>query len=176
MKLFRCLICGEAYMGSLKPTNCPFCGAPEEYLVIGKDWVDENLSISELSEVSRANLTRALQLEVNNSAFYRDAMNKTKDTELQGLFKYLSKIEGEHASTLRKILKGETPAPEAGKDTATDEDRRNLELASEREANAKAFYEESARVAAEPRVKRVFEAISRIEGDHLAIHKQLLGK
>ena len=176
MKLFRCLICGEAYMGSFKPTNCPFCGAPEEYLAAGKDWVDENLSISELSEVSRANLTKALQLEVNNSAFYRDAMNRTRDTELQGLFKYLSKVEAEHASTLRKILKSDTPPPEPGKDAATDDDRRNLELASEREAHAKAFYEESARAAAEPRVKRVFEAISRIEGDHLAIHKGMLGK
>ncbi|MDH7480183.1 MAG: hypothetical protein QHH02_09235, partial [Syntrophomonadaceae bacterium] len=32
----------------------------------------------------------------------------------------------------------------------------------------------SGRVAVEPRVKRVFEAISRIESDHLDIHQGLL--
>ncbi|MDH7479995.1 MAG: rubrerythrin, partial [Syntrophomonadaceae bacterium] len=109
MKLYRCLICGEAYMGTTKPSNCPFCGAPEEYLAGGDQWVDENLGLGELSEVSRSNLARALQLEVNNSAFYRDAMNRTSDIELQGVFKYLSKVEAEHASTIRKIIRVEPP-------------------------------------------------------------------
>lgn len=174
MKLYRCLICGDPYMGNEKPTNCPFCGAPEEYLVTGREWVDENLGITELTEVSRGNLVRALQLEVNNSAFYRDAMNRTKNIELQGIFKYLSKVEAEHASTIRKIIKGELPPPEPGKEAATDDDHKNLELAMERESNAKKFYEESGQAAIEPRVKRVFEAISRIENDHVGIEKGLL--
>lgn len=162
-------------MGSGKPSNCPFCGAPEEYLVPGREWVDENLSLGELTPVSRDNLTKALQLEVNNSAFYRDAMNKTSNIVLQGIFKYLSKVENEHASTIKKILKVEPPPPEPGKEAATDDDRKNLEYAMERETNAKKFYLESGEAAVEPRVKKVFEAISRIESDHVGIEKELLG-
>lgn len=175
MKMFRCLICGDPYMGSGKPSNCPFCGAPEEYLVAGREWVDENLGLGELTPVSRDNLTKALQLEVNNSAFYRDAMNRTANIELQGIFKYLSKVEAEHAATIKKMLKGELPPPEPGKEMATDDDRKNLEYAMEREMSAKQFYMDSGQVAVEPRVKRVFEAISRIESDHVGIEKELLG-
>ena len=129
MNFYRCLICGDPYMGKERPSHCPFCGAKDEYLVPASEWVDENLTLGALSEVSRKNLEKALQLEVNNAPFYSDAMQRTKDIELQGIFKYLSKIEKEHSTVVKKILKCELPEPEPGKEVAADDDRENLAAA-----------------------------------------------
>lgn len=161
-------------MGKEKPSNCPFCGAKDTYLVEAAEWVDENLSIDKLSEISKRNLEKALQLEVNNAPFYRDAMSKTKNTALQGVFKYLSKIEAEHASAVKKILRCELPQPETGKEAATDDDMKNLKAAHEREKAAAAFYRQAAQEAAEPRVKKVFIALSEIETDHIILEEKLL--
>ena len=174
MNFYRCRICGDVYMGKEKPSNCPFCGAKDKYLVDAAGWVDENLSINALSEISKRNLEKALQLEVNNAPFYRDAMSRTKDTALQGIFKYLSKIEAEHASTVKKILKCELPLPEKDKESATDDDRENLKAAHEREKAATTFYRKAAEEAGEPRVKKVFTALSEIEADHIALEEKLL--
>ncbi len=174
MQAYRCLICGEVYMGTDKPSNCPFCGALGKYLVLNHEWIDENVGLGELSAVSRKNLEQALQLEVNNSPFYRDAMAKAESTALQGTFKYLAKIEGEHASTVRKILKCERIEPEPRKEVALDDDRANVEAAHKREIAATAFYKEAAKEASEPRVKKVFTALSEIEHDHIALEASLL--
>lgn len=176
MNSYRCLICGETYIGKEKPSHCPFCGAKDEYLVDVDHWVDENLGMEKLSDVSRGNLEKALQLEMNNAPFYRDAMSKTRDMELQGIFKYLSKIEAEHASVIIKILKGETPRPEKGKEVATGDDRENLRAAHAREIAAAALYKKFAEEAVEPRVKTVFTALSEIESDHISIEDVLLEK
>jgi len=176
MKFQRCLICGEVYMGTDKPSNCPFCGAPGKYLVLHDEWTDENLSLGELSGISRKNLEKALQLEVNNSPFYRDAMGRTKSSALQAIFKYLAKIEGEHASAVRKILKCKMIEPEPGKEVALDDDRANVEAAHKREVAATAFYKKAADEAVEPRVKKVFTALSEIESDHIDLEAALLEK
>lgn len=174
MNFYRCLICGETYMGKDKPSNCPFCGAKGKHLVDAALWSDENTGISSLSERSRKNLERALQLEVNNAPFYREAMAGSRDAEIQGIFKYFSKIEAEHASVIRKILKREPPSPYPGKETANGDDKDNLMAALEREKTAAAFYKYAADEASEPRVRKVFNALSEIEKDHAALEKRLL--
>ncbi len=176
MTVYRCLICGDPYMGKEKPSHCPFCGATDLYIVKASEWIDENTSIGTLTDISRRNLEKALQLEVNNAPFYRDAMANTKNIELQGIFKYLSKIEAEHASVVKKILKCDLPEPEPGKEVASDDDRENISSAHEREKSATAFYRQAALEASEPRVKRVFTALSEIESDHIDLEKALLDK
>ncbi len=174
MTSYRCLICGEVYTGKEKPSHCPFCGAKNDYLVNASDWVDENLEIGELSEISRTDLQKTLQLEVNSVPFYRDAMLKTRDTELQGIFKYLSKVEAEHASVVKKILKCDMPQPEKGREVATDDDGENLRTAHERETAAAALYKKFAEESVEPRVKKVFAVLSDVESDHLDLEGGLL--
>lgn len=174
MNFYRCLICGDPYMGNEKPSHCPFCGAHSDYLALNAEWIDENTSIIALSDVSRKNLERTIQLEVNNMSFYRDAMSKTKDIELQGVFKYLSKVESEHASTVKKILKCELPQPEQGKGQASESDRENLKAAKDRETFASAFYKQAAHEAVESRIIRVFNALSEIEADHIRVDGSLL--
>lgn len=174
MEFYRCLICGDVYMGKEKPSHCPFCGAHDRYIVANDEWVDENLSLKTLSEVSKNNLEKALQLEVNNSPFYRDAMNKTSNRVLQGIFKYLSKVEGEHASLIGKMLNGERKEPEEGKEVALDDDRANIEAAHAREVAATAFYKQAAAEAIEERVKKIFLALAEIENDHIVLEEYLL--
>ncbi|MFA5801690.1 MAG: ferritin family protein [Thermoleophilia bacterium] len=176
MKFYRCQICGDLYMGKEKPSNCPFCGASDEYLTPAADWVDENLSLGKLSDISRANLEQALQLEVNNAPFYRDAMSRTSNIELQGIFKYLAKIEAEHASTIKKILKVEPPQPQEGMEGAVDDDRENIIMAHEREVAAAAFYRQAAGEAVEERIKKVFTALTMIESDHIQLEQELLDR
>jgi len=174
MNFYRCQICGEVYMGKTKPSNCPHCGAKGSYMVDVKDWTDENETITELTDLSRENLMKALQLEVNNAPFYRDGSAKAKTMEIQGIFKGLSKIEAEHASLIRKILKCEMPKPEPGREQAGDSDIENLRLAHAREVFATEFYKLAAVRASEPRVKKIFAALSEIENDHIQIEAGLL--
>ena len=61
-------------------------------------------------------------------------MSRTKDTAFQGIFKYLSKVEAEHASTVKRFLKCELPLPEKDKEVATDDDMENLKAAHEEKA------------------------------------------
>ena len=174
LEFFRCQICGEVYMGRSKSSNCPSCGALGKYMVPIKEWTDENEGVGEISPISRENLMKALQLEVNNAPFYRDASAKAKTAELQGIFKGLGKIEAEHISVIRKLLKCEVPAPEPGREKATDDDLDNIRVAHEREIFAAGFYERAAVNAVEPRVKKVFTALSEIENDHIAVEGKML--
>ena len=174
MEFFRCQICGDVYMGTAKPSHCPYCGSPERYLVDASLWTDENKTITSLSDISRANLTAALQLEVNNAPFYRDASATAKQMELQGIFKGLAKVEAEHASLIRKILGCDMPGPDADREKASDDDMLNIEMAHKREQFAAGFYHKASKEAAEPRVKKVFEALSSIETDHINIENRLL--
>ncbi len=176
MKFYRCQICGDPFMGNEMPTHCPFCGAHQNYISSAADWTDENATVGDITDVERSNLEEALQLEVNNKAFYLDASGKADTLELQGIFKNLSKIEGEHASTFKKILKAEPPAPEPGKEKAADSDHENLVAARAREEHASAFYAQAALDATDPRINKVFKAIAEIESDHIDLEAALLDR
>ncbi len=171
MQLYRCQICGDPYLGTAPPTNCPFCGAPEKYIVLAGEYQDRN-HIPNLSARSRENLVKALDLEVNNAGFYMCASNCAPDPVAQAMFKALSKIEAEHASTICKILK--VPKPEIKPDThACQKDPlANFAAAHEREKRAAAFYSQSAQEAMEPRVQQVFTALTEIETDHIHIAEE----
>ncbi len=173
MKIYRCLICGDTYVGYEKPLNCPFCGAHEQWLVSGEEWEDRNKGV-QLTQVSRKNLEKALELEISNSAFYRCAAEKASDKVVQGMFKALAKIEAEHASTICKLLG--IPKPDVSKVEVhcSYNDLENIKESSERETRASTFYAQAAQEATEPRVKEVFEALVEIEKDHLDLdHQQM---
>ena len=51
INLYRCKICGEAYVGEVKPSHCPFCGAHTRWLVEAKDYVEpEDFEIKEVQD------------------------------------------------------------------------------------------------------------------------------
>jgi rubrerythrin len=168
MKLFRCQICGDPYLGSEPPSYCPFCGAPQKYMVPAEEYQDRN-TIPNLSARSRENLEKALDLEVKNAAFYMCASNCAPDPVSQAMFKALSKAEAEHASLICKLLK--VPKPEIKPDdkACKKDPKLNFAEAHGRENRAVAFYSQAAAEAVEDRVKEVFAALTEIESYHIAI-------
>ena len=68
VRVFRCKICRDPYIGEAPPSRCPFCGAPECYFIPAEEW-NPSEYIFEISDISKANLKAALELELSNTAF-----------------------------------------------------------------------------------------------------------
>ena len=163
--LWRCEICGDPYIGETAPDNCPFCGANKKYIKKVKDAI---VSFDvDLTQKDKANAERALQVEVSNATFYFCAAQKTDDDEGKLLFKALGKVEAEHASVWKKILKLDK-VPE-GDESCHMRNRDNLEESHARETRAIDFYKKAAAEADNARVKEIFEAFVEVETDHLKL-------
>lgn len=170
-RLWRCEICGDSYIGESPPPNCPFCGAPKEYIKEAKE-AKVNFDV-ELGEKDKANAERALQVEVSNAAFYFCAAEKTDDDEGKLLFKVLGKVEAEHASVWKKILKLDS-VPK-GTDSWHTSNKENLEESHARETRAIEFYKKAVTESENERVKEIFEAFVEVEIDHLKLSEERLG-
>jgi len=168
-KLWRCEI-GDPYIGESPPDNCPFCGAHRKYIKEAKVAV-ANYDV-ELSDRDRANVEKALQLEVSNATFYFCAAEKTDDPEGKLLFKALGKVEKEHASIWKKVLKLDK-IPD-GSDQCFVKNRENLQQSHDREERAIGFYRKAAEESASDRVKQIFDALVEVETDHLLLSEERL--
>lgn len=174
VRVWRCRICGDPYIGAVPPTNCPFCGSPAEYIILASDWDDPK--VESLNDADRANLEKALGMENSDLAFYWCSAQKAEkagDLESFATFKALSKVEHEHASTIRKILG--LPSPESEPtEGCHDANIDNVRESLERERGATRFYSECAAAAADPRVKEVFTALALVEADHVQLDEDKL--
>jgi rubrerythrin/rubredoxin len=169
IKLWRCKICGDSYIGVAPPNRCPFCGAYEKFMVEAKDW-KETFDV-ELNEKDKANAEKALEVEISNAQFYFCAAEKTDDDEGKQLFKVLGKVEAEHASVWRKILKLEKePIPKSDECSTANQD--NLKESHEREERAINFYKEAAAESENERVRQIFGAFVQVETDHLKLSEE----
>ncbi|NQT29241.1 MAG: ferritin [Candidatus Saganbacteria bacterium] len=170
VKLWRCEICGDPYIGERAPANCPFCGAKEKYIKQAKEAevsFDANLNAKD-----KRNVEYALQVEISNAAFYFCAAAKTDSAEGKLLFKALGKVEAEHASVWRKILKLKN-IPQ-GNDACHESNKENLEDSHAREERAIEFYKKAAEEAQNVLVKKIFEAFVEVETDHLHLSEERL--
>ncbi len=167
IKVFRCRVCGEVYIGEEKPKTCPFCGAHEKFFVIAKEWT--LLYAASISDITKENLKKALDLEIDNTNFYRAVSQRSKDVHVSSMFKGLSKVEREHASTICKHLKIQKPESNVGLDKAVDSDKDNIAESNRREKSAVKFYGEAAAQAPEKEFKEFFRALIQIESDHITL-------
>jgi rubrerythrin len=170
VKLWRCIICGDPYIGANPPSNCPFCGAHEPFIKELKQAV-VTFEVP-LTEKDKANAEHALQVEVSNATFYFCAAEKTDNAEGKLLFKALGKIEAEHAAIWRKVLRL-AKAP-TGNETCHTENVKNLNESHERETRAIAFYKKAAEESDHERLKQLFNALVEIETDHLYLSEERL--
>jgi len=170
IKLWRCKICGDPYVGEEPPANCPFCGAHKNFIKEAKD-LKVNFDIT-LTAKDKANVEHAINVEVSNAAFYLCAAKNTDDAEGKLLFKALGKVEAEHAAIWRKVLKLEK-APEA-KDGCHTKNKENLEDSHARETRAIEFYKKAAKESDSLRLREIFGALVLIETDHLKLSEQRL--
>ncbi|MFA5070447.1 MAG: ferritin family protein [Patescibacteria group bacterium] len=169
-KLWRCEICGDCYIGEKPPTNCPFCGAHQKYFKIAKI-AKANFDVK-LNEKDLANAEHALAVEVSNFTFYFCAAKKTDDEEGKLLFKALGKVELEHATIWKKILKN--AAIPAGNDQCHTANKENLSDSHARETKAIEFYAKAAGESTDSRIKQIFVALVEVETDHLHLSEERL--
>ncbi len=170
MRVYRCRVCGEVYIGEEKPGSCPFCGAHENYFLLAREW--ELLQSETLSEMTAENLKKALDLEIDNTNFYKAVSERSKDVYVSSMFKGLSKVEREHASAICKHLKIEKPDSKVGLDKAVDSDGANIEEANRREKRAVKFYGEARGQAPEEEIRDFFKALMEVESDHIILTGQ----
>lgn len=170
VELFRCEICGDPYIGEAPPANCPFCGAHMKYIKKAKD--AKVVFDVELSDKDKKLAEKALGVEVSNAGFYFCAAAKIRDEEGRNLFKALGKVEAEHASVWRKLLKLKE-LPELD-EACSDDYQTDLEDSHARETRAIKFYSEAAKTADHERLRQVFESFVEVETDHLELSRQRL--
>ena len=162
MRPFRCLICGETYIGRYAPDRCPFCGVEGRYLADAAEYVSHDGM--EMCEKSREHVQKAMEVEKSNVAYYTSCARKAKSEVVRALFKRISKHEFEHLQLLSKHLGAQ--APSIGSEDAAEEDAENMKKAHDREDRAVKMYMGFALEAPEPRMKEVFRAIAGIEQEH----------
>ncbi len=163
MKPWRCQICGETYLGTEAADRCPYCGAPGKNLISAAEYID--YGIVDMSDDSRKKMQHALELENNNTAFYKKCADNAENQISKTIFKRLGKQESEHAELIADMLGIEEGAlPEVD---IPDNDQQRFVEAHDHEQKAINFYLDLAKNAPEPRVKEVFAALSDIELEHL---------
>lgn len=167
VKTWVCHICGDPYIGEGKPTHCPFCGAPEKYMVEGSKYKESK--VGRLSEATTNNIFEAIKLEVGNAEFYFCASKKATNLEHQKRFKALGKVESEHAVLLSKLVGAESPNISRNTGKCIGDDAAFVKEAHDRETGAIEHYRKFAGEASDPRVKQVFNALVEIESTHLEL-------
>ena len=174
IKVFRCRVCRDPYIGEEPPSRCPFCGAAACYFIPAQEW-NPSEYVFEISDKSRTNLYAALELELNNTAFYLCAMNAAKakgDEYGVAKFKALKKVENEHADAILKFLK--IKSPPLTQASCSEDFEKNTQEGWNRENRAIKAYAKFAKEAIEIQLKEFFEALVEIETDHLELHAENL--
>ncbi len=162
-ELYVCKICGEPYIGGSEPDDCPFCGAPKNYLK-----KVEGFSVlwdSELSGQEKKDIEETLKLEVNATAYYTDVMKiQEKYSKYDRLYKQFARVEKEHAEIAAKFLKIDLPEFEGEKSKGSIE--KDLKRTEELEHHAVELYTEFLNRAENENVKHFFAALMHAEKGH----------
>jgi rubrerythrin len=165
-KLFVCKICGEPYIGNTAPDDCPFCGAPKNYLKDISEYSE--LWKTELTEQERKDMKETLNLEVNATAYYKKVCDINKKySKANRLYKQFARVELEHADIAAKFLKIEVPelVGEEPKGSYESDIERTKNLEQEAVKKYKGFLKN----AKNPNVKNLYVALIHAEEGHYEI-------
>lgn len=168
LKMYRCRVCGETYLGYEAPENCPFCGAHVEYLVMPEGYPTD-INDVHLTESERGDLETSIELERANTRFYLGMAERKDNDTLRSAYKRLAKIEAEHCSLFCKLLRVAKPLDLADPGETTGSWASDIEESLARESRATALYAMFADRATSPRLKDVWSAISDVEADHIGL-------
>jgi len=162
-KLFVCKICGEPYIGGEAPDDCPFCGAPKNYIKDISEY--KELWKTELTDQEKQDIEATLKLEVNATAYYTD-ISKTNEkfSKMNRLYKQLARVEKEHAEVAAKFLGVELPEFSGEKTKGSPE--KDLERTKELESHAVELYQQFMDRTTSANVKNFFAALIHAEKGH----------
>ncbi|MDH4330621.1 MAG: hypothetical protein OEV93_03665 [Candidatus Moranbacteria bacterium] len=170
MKTYICEICGDAYLGEDKPSQCPFCGADDNFIEDGDIANPVVIQDFDLSEKSLENLQKTLDLEKRASALYSCMASKADSYEVKAMYKRLSKVELEHAAIVCKIMKIEMP--EITPEDCSSDDVENFEETIKLEEHASGLYHQFMSDADEKPIQKMFNALERVEKGHIDLIKK----
>lgn len=168
MKMYRCRICGETYLGFEAPTNCPFCGAHEEFMIMPEQY-PAGVNDIQITETERVDLESSIELERANTRFYLGMAERKDNDTLRSAYKRLAKVEAEHCSLFCKLAKVSKPDDLMTPGETTGDWATDIAESRTRENRATALYAEFAARATDPRLKEVWTAVSAVESDHIAL-------
>jgi len=168
MKMHRCRICGETFLGTEAPSHCPFCGAHREFFVDTAEY-PEDINHVDLTEVERNDVMEAIELERSNTRFYLAMAQQQDDLKLASAYKRLSKVEAEHCSLFCKLAGVRKPLDLLEPGDAPADWCANIAESRERETRASAFYAKVVSRATNERVREIFAAVSAVEADHIEL-------
>lgn len=166
MKIYRCDICGEVYLGTEPPTRCPYCGAAQKEILPTEEYALD-INEVELTDSERADIEHAVELEVHDSRYYITMAGRDKESALGSAYKRLSKIEQEHCELFCKLLKRDVPENLTASIEIAEGWCEDIDASISAESHAAQFYAEIAERATTKRVKEVFSIISKVELDHV---------
>ncbi|MFA6047844.1 MAG: ferritin family protein [Parcubacteria group bacterium] len=171
MKLYICEICGDAYIGTEKPSDCPYCGAKNNFIKLA-DEAQPIINVkSEISEQSRKNLMETLALETRANAIYICMAEKASEYKFNKMYKRLAKVELEHAIIVTKLLG--IPMPEINPETCASDLKENFQKTIELEDHATEIYKKFAAVSTEDHIRKFFGALTQVEQGHIDLIKSL---
>lgn len=174
LKMYRCRICGDTYLGYEAPANCPFCGATVEYLGAPEEY-PADINDVQLTETERADLESSIEIERSNTRFYLGMAERKDNDTLRSAYKRLAKVEAEHCSLFCKLLRVPKPADLMEPGETTGAWKTDIEESLVRENNAATLYATFAGRATSERLIEVWTAVSAVEADHISLDELALG-
>lgn len=168
LKMYRCRICGETYLGYEAPENCPFCGAHIKFMRPTEEYPPD-VNVVQLTETERADLETSIELERANTRFYLGMAERKDNDALRSAYKRLAKVEAEHCSLFCKLAGVPKPADLAEPGETTGSWASDIEESLVRESRASELYREFNLRATSERLKEVWQAVSAVESDHIGL-------
>jgi rubrerythrin/rRNA maturation protein Nop10 len=168
LRIYRCRICGEVYLGYEVPENCPFCGAHVEYLE-APELYPPDINDVELTETEHEDLMSSIELETSNCRFYLGMAQRKDNDVLRATYKRLAKVEAEHCEVFCKLAGVDEPDDLMTPGETTGSWASDIEESLRRENRASELYALFAERAASDRLKQVWSAISAVEADHITL-------
>ena len=114
LKLFRCRICGDPYLGSEAPSFCPFCGRAAKIPGARRGLRGPQRCPQSQRPSPGPTWKRPWTWRCDNAAFYMCASNCAPDPLAKAMFKALWRTEAEHASLICKTPQGAQAGDQAG--------------------------------------------------------------
>lgn len=174
LRMYRCRICGETYLGYREPGNCPFCGAHVEFMRPAAEYPD-GINAVQVTETERADLDASIELERSNTRFYLGMAERKDNDVLRSAYKRLARIEAEHCSLFCKLAGVPKPADLAEPGETTGSWRSDIEESLARENRAASLYATFRARATNERLAEVWDAVSAVEADHITLDELALG-
>ena len=171
MKLYICEICGDAYIGTEKPSDCPFCGARNNFIKLA-DEAQPIVNIkAEISEQSKKNLMETLALETRANSIYLCMAGKSQEYKINKMYKRLAKVELEHATIVMKLLG--IAMPEIKEEVCADDRQENFAETIKLEDHATELYKKFTVESTEEHIRKFFGALAQVEQGHIDLIQSL---